>query len=157
MSENNSITLTLPSDTEIKMVRTFDAPRELVWLAHTDCEHVRQWFARGSSMDCEMDFRTGGGYRYVEHADDGSDYAFRGEYREIVPQQRIVQTFEFEGMPGEVAVEILTFEEHDGKTTITNLANYGSKENRDGIIASGMESGANDSWDALEALLRKMA
>lgn len=156
MSENNSIQLTLPTDTEIVMTRVFDAPRDLVWEAHSKCEHLRQWWARGNDMDCELDFRVGGRYRFVEHAPDGNDYGFRGEFREIVAPERIVQTFEFEGMPGAIALETLTLEEHDGKTTVTSRSDYGSKEGRDGMLESGMESGAAESWNALEALLRKL-
>jgi uncharacterized protein YndB with AHSA1/START domain len=96
-----------------------------------------------------MDFREGGGYRFVEHSPDG-EFAFRGEYREIKPFERLVQTFEFEGMPGHVAVETLVFEEHEGKTTITSTTDYGIKEDRDGIVASGMESGAAEAYDQLE-------
>lgn len=154
---NNGITLTLPSDTEIVMSRVFDAPASLVWEAHSKCEHVKQWWARGNEMSCDMDFREGGTYRFIEHAPDGNDYAFRGEYQEIVTGQRIVQTFEFEGMPGAVALETLTFEERDGKTTVTSRADYRTKENRDGMLSSGMETGAAESWNALEQLLRKMS
>jgi uncharacterized protein YndB with AHSA1/START domain len=154
---NTGITLTLPSDTEIVMERVFDAPRELVWQAHSACEHLTQWWARGHDMSCEMDFRPGGAYRFVEHAPDGNDYAFRGEYREIVAPERIVQTFEFEGMPGVVAVETLTLVERDGRTTITAHADFGSKENRDGMLSSGMEAGAAQSWNHLEEVLRKLA
>src|SRR5262245_33172560 len=79
---SGNLTVTLPSDLEIKMVRVFDAPRALVFEAHTTCEHVKHWWGRGNPLDCEMDFRPGGSYRFVEHAPDGQ-YAFRGEYLEI--------------------------------------------------------------------------
>jgi len=100
-----------------------------------------------------MDFRPGGRYRYVQSSPDGSEYAFRGEYREIVPPERVVQTFEFEAMAGHIAVETLTLEEIDGKTKLTVVAQYASVEDRDGIIQAGMEAGVRDSYDRLEEYL----
>jgi len=154
MSDN--LTVTLPSDLEIKMVRVFEAPRPLVFEAHTKCEHVKHWWGRGNPLDCEMDFRAGGTYRFVEHAPDG-DYAFRGEYREIQPPERIVQTFEFEGMPGQVCVETLELTEEDGRTTVTSVTRFDTKEARDGMASSGMEVGARESYDALAAYLAKLS
>jgi uncharacterized protein YndB with AHSA1/START domain len=153
---SDDLTVTLPSDLEIKMVRTFDAPRALVFAAHSTPEHVKHWWGRGNPLDCEMDFRPGGGYRFVEHAPDGEKYAFRGEYREIVAPERIVQTFEFEGMPGQVCVETLELTEADGRTTVTSVTRFDTKEERDGMVASGMESGARESYDALAAYLAKL-
>jgi uncharacterized protein YndB with AHSA1/START domain len=135
------------------MTRVFDAPRERVFAAHSKCEHIKRWWGRGNPLDCEMDFRPGGRYRFVEHAPDGETYAFRGEYREIEAPARIVQTFEFEGMPGHVCVETLVFEEHDGKTTLTSTTVFDSKEDRDGMLSSGMEQGAKESMNALAELL----
>ena len=153
---SDRLTVTLPSDLEIKMVRVFDAPRTLVFEAHTSCEHVKHWWGRGNPLDCEMDFRPGGSYRFVEHAPDG-EYSFRGEYREIRAPERIVQTFEFEGMPGQVCVETLELTEEGGKTTITSVTRFDTKEARDGMAGSGMEDGAGQSYDALEAYLAKLA
>jgi uncharacterized protein YndB with AHSA1/START domain len=155
MSQNSDRTLTVatPSDREIVMTRVFDAPRELVFRAHSTCEHIRRWWGRGNPLDCEMDFRPGGTWRFVEHAPDGNDYAFRGEYREIVAPERIVQTFEFEAMPGHVSVETLVLEEHDGKTTLTSTSVFSSVEDRDGMLRSGMEAGAAQSLDRLADLL----
>jgi uncharacterized protein YndB with AHSA1/START domain len=156
MSSQNSsgtLTVTTPSDREIVMTRVFDAPRALVFEAHSKCEHVRQWWGRGNPLDCDMDFRAGGKYRFVEHADDGNEYGFRGEYREIATPERIVQTFEFEGMPGHVSVETLTFTEEGGKTTLTSTIVFDSVEDRDGMLSSGMEQGAKESLDHLAALL----
>jgi uncharacterized protein YndB with AHSA1/START domain len=155
MSDN--LTVTLPSDLEIKMVRVFDAPRTLVFEAHAKCEHVKQWWGRGNPVDCEMDFRPGGTYRFVEHAPDGEQYAFRGEYREIQAPERIVQTFEFEGMPGHVCVETLELTEEGGKTTVTSVTRFDTKEDRDGMVASGMEHGARESYDILAAYLAKLS
>jgi uncharacterized protein YndB with AHSA1/START domain len=155
MSKESSrgITVTTPTDQEIVMSRVFDAPRERVFEAHSRCEHIKRWWGRGNPLDCDVDFRPGGSYRFVEHAPDGNDYAFRGEYREIVAPERIVQTFEFEGMPGHVAVETLVMTEEAGKTTLTSTTVFDSKEDRDGMLSSGMEEGANESYDKLDELL----
>lgn len=152
-ASSTSLTVTTPSDREIVMTRVFDAPRERVFAAHSKCEHIKRWWGRGNPLDCEMDFRPGGRYRFVEHAPDGETYAFRGEYREIEAPARIVQTFEFEGMPGHICVETLVFEEHDGKTTLTSTTVFDSKEDRDGMLSSGMEQGAKESMNALAELL----
>ena len=137
------------------MTRVLDAPRRLVWAAMTQPEHLKRWWGRGNPLDLTLDFRPGGSYRYVEHA-DGTEYAFRGEIREIVPEERIVQTFEFEGMPGHISVETLTLEETDGKTTVTINSTFANQEDRDGMLQSGMETGANQSYDALDALLAEL-
>jgi uncharacterized protein YndB with AHSA1/START domain len=151
-----TITTTLPSDTEITMTRTFDAPRHLVWAAVTQPQHIKRWWGRGNELDVTLDFRAGGSYRFVEHAEDGNEYAFRGEIREIVPEERVVQTFEFEGMPGHIAVETMTLEDKDGKTVLTSTSSFSNKEDRDGMLSSGMEAGANQSYDALDALLAEL-
>lgn len=155
MSDN--LTVTQPSDLEIKMVRVFDAPRALVFEAHAKCEHLKHWWGRGNPLDCEMDFRPGGTYRVVEHAPDGQQYAFRGEYREIQAPERIVQTFEFEGMPGHVCVETLELTEEGGKTTVTTVTRFDTKDERDGMVSSGMEVGARESYDALAVYLTKLS
>ncbi|SNS89036.1 Uncharacterized conserved protein YndB, AHSA1/START domain [Asanoa hainanensis] len=154
MSQN--LTVTTPSDLEVKMVRVFDAPLGLVFDAHSSCEHVKHWWGRGNPLDCEMDFRVGGAWRFVEHAPDG-DWAFRGEYREIEAPNRIVQTFEFEGMPGQICVETLELTEDAGKTTVTSVTRFNTKEERDGMIESGMSEGAGQSYDALAAYLAKLS
>ena len=148
---STTLTLTLPSEREIVMTRVFDAPRELVFEAHSKCEHMSRWWGpRGFTLTlCEMDFRPGGAYRFVQRAPDGAEYAFRGQYREIVPPERIVWTFEFEGMPGHVSVETATFSEQDGKTMLTATAVYDSVEDRDAVLQSGMEAGLRETWDRL--------
>jgi uncharacterized protein YndB with AHSA1/START domain len=155
MSQTGSgdLTVTTPSDREIVLTRVFDAPRALVFEAHSKCEHLTKWWGRGNPLDCELDFRPGGSWRFVEHAPDGESYGFHGEYREIVAPERIVQTFEFEGMPGHVSVETLVLEEHAGKTTLTTTSVFDSVEDRDGMLQSGMETGAKESMDHLAALL----
>jgi len=153
---NGELTVTPRGDREIVMSRVFDAPRALVFEAHSKREHVQRWWGRGNPLDCEMDFRPGGKYRFVEHAPDGEDYAFRGEYREIVAPERIVQTFEFEGQPGHVCVETLVFTEEAGKTTLTSTTVFDTAEDRDGMVESGMADGAAESYRALAALLAEL-
>jgi uncharacterized protein YndB with AHSA1/START domain len=154
MSTKNELIVKLQGDTEIVMTRIFDAPREAVFEAHSSCEHTTQWWGQpGSTLSCEMDFREGGSYRFVQRGSDGVELAFRGEYRTIKPPELLVQTFEFEGMPGHIAVETLVFEEHDGKTTIISTTDYGTAEDRDGMVATGMEAGAAQAYNQLEEYL----
>ena len=150
--------LTTPSDREITMTRVFDAPRELVFQAHTDPQHIPHWWGqRGSTTIVDtMDVRPGGAWRFVQRDPEGNEYGFRGEYREVVPPERLVYTFEFEGMPGQILVETITFEEHDGKTRLTSTSVFSSVEDRDGMLESGMESGAIESWDRLAELLQTL-
>jgi uncharacterized protein YndB with AHSA1/START domain len=143
-------------DLEIVMTRAFDAPLDLVWEVHTKAEHLKKWWARGHEMDGELDFRPGGKWRFVEHGPDGEEWAFRGEIREIVPRELIVQTFEWEGLPGHISVERLVFAEKDGKTVLTGTSTFANREDRDGMLQSGMETGANESYQALEAYLRTL-
>jgi len=140
------------------MTRTFDAPRGLVWEALSKPEHMREWWGpRGFTMPvCEIDLRVGGAYRFVQKGHDGAEYGFRGEYREIVPPERIGWTFEFEGMPGSISVDTMTLTEEDGKTTITSTSVFDSVEQRDGMLQSGMETGAGETYDRLAELLEKM-
>jgi uncharacterized protein YndB with AHSA1/START domain len=148
---DSGLILTLPSDREVEMSRVFDAPRQLVFEAHVVCERVKEWWGpRGYRLvSCEMDLRPGGPWRFVQHGPDDKEYAFRGEYLEIVAPERLVQTFEFEGMPGYVSLETLTLVEQDGKTTLTSHSLFDSTEARDGMLGSGMEAGARETWDRL--------
>ncbi|MBQ0902254.1 SRPBCC family protein [Micromonospora sp. U21] len=150
MNKPSDLVIDMPSDREITLTRSFDAPRELVYAAHSQAEHLKHWWGRGNPVEIEIDFREGGSYRNVEHADDGNDYAFRGEFREIVVPERIVQTFEYEGMPGQVAVETLVFTERDGRTTVTSTTRFDTTEQRDGMAESGMAQGAAESYAALD-------
>ncbi|MEX0784432.1 MAG: SRPBCC family protein [Dehalococcoidia bacterium] len=153
---NNSLSITLPSDLEIAGVREFDAPRELVFEAHSKPEHLRNWWGINSLSVCEVDFRPGGAWRFVERNEEGEEFGFHGEYREIVPPEKLVYTFEYEGLPGHVSVETLTFEERDGRTILTSLTAFDSKEDRDGMIESGMEEGANIGYNRLDAYLETL-
>jgi len=152
---DNKLTVTTPSDREIRMTRVFDAPRDLVFEAHSSCEHLSNWWGprKYAFASCEVDFRPGGKWRIVHEAEGEENQGFRGEYREIVPPERITWTFEWEGLPGHVSVETLTLEEHDGKTTLTSTSVYDTVEDRDGMLESGMESGAAESMDRLDEYL----
>jgi uncharacterized protein YndB with AHSA1/START domain len=155
-----AMTLTLKSDLEIELTRVFNAPRRLVFEAHSKAEHVRRWWGGGMGMTmvvCDMDFRPGGKWRYVLRKDSGEEYGFGGEYREIVPPEWFSWTFSFDGMPGQPGLEVYRFEEHEGKTTLISYARFDSVEMRDGVIASGMEKGAAAMWDRLETHLLSMA
>ncbi|WP_028067823.1 SRPBCC family protein [Solirubrobacter soli] len=156
-----SAVLTLPSDTEILMVREFDAPRELVFKAYTTPEHVKRWWAgkRGNVTVAEIDLRVGGRWRYVMVADGGFEVAFHGEYQEIVPNEKLVNTEIFEGAPeAGAAIVTCTFEDlGDGRTRLHMLTSVDTKEVRDMIIGSGMESGAQEGLDILEQIAIELA
>ena len=150
--------LTLPTDEQILITREFDAPRHLVYKAWTTPELVRRWWHanRGEVTVVESDLRVGGKWRHVMVADDGFEVGFHGEYREIVPNERIVSTEIYEGLPEGVSeedaatVNTVTFTEADGRTTVTLLIQATSKISRDAIIDSGMEAGLQDALDLLE-------
>ena len=144
--------VTLPSDEEILITREFDAPRHLVYKAWTTPELVRRWWSgqRGEVTLAEIDLRVGGRWRYVMNAHGGFEVAFHGEYREIVPNERIVSTEVFEVYPDAEALDTLTLTETDGRTTLTILVQHSSREHRDAHIDSGMEGGMQESMDLLE-------
>ncbi len=145
-------TVTLPTDEQILITREFDAPKHLVYKAYTTPELVQRWWSakRGEVTTCEIDLRVGGAWRYVMVADGGYEVGFHGEYREIVPNERIVSTEVYEGMPEAEALDTVTFTEADGRTTLTILVQHTSKEHRDAHIDSGMEAGLQDAMDLLE-------
>jgi uncharacterized protein YndB with AHSA1/START domain len=155
---SGTATVTLPTDEQILITREFDAPRHLVWEAWTTPELVKRWWhaKRGEVRVAEIDLRVGGMWRYVAVTDDGFEVAFHGEYREIVPNERLVSTETYEGVPEGVTEEqattlnTATFTEQDGRTTLTVLVQAPSKETRDAIIESGMEAGMQDALDLLE-------
>lgn len=149
-----------PSDREVSMTRVFAAPRRLVFEAWTKPEHLAHWFGRrGDTLSvCDVDLRVGGAWRFVFRLREGGEMGMKGVYREISPPQRLVYTEafdEFEEM-GE-ALNTLTFEERDGRTTLTATSLYPSRETRDAVIQSGMEDGAAETFDRLEEYLRTMA
>ncbi|MGH2720811.1 MAG: SRPBCC family protein [Actinomycetota bacterium] len=149
--------VTTPSDREIRVERIFNAPRERVWRAYTDPELVAQWWGRGNKLVIErMEVERGGRWRYVEHGPDGV-HGFEGRYREVSPPERIVQTFEWDGMPGYVAVDTATFEDlGDGRTRVVSTSLFHTTEERDGMLSSGMEQGLNESYAALDELLARL-
>jgi uncharacterized protein YndB with AHSA1/START domain len=149
---SGTATVTLPTDEQILITREFDAPRHLVYRAWTTPELVRRWWSakRGEVTVAEIDLRVGGRWRYVMVTPDGLEVAFRGEYREIVPNERIVSTEVYEGFPEGEAVDTLTLTESDGRTTLTILVQHSSREHRDAHINSGMEAGLQDALDLLE-------
>ena len=152
MTSNGTATVTLPTDQQILITREFDAPRHLVYEAWTTPELVKRWWSgqRGAMTISEIDLRVGGTWRYVMVAQGGHEVAFHGEYREIVPDERIVTTEVYEAMPEAEALNIVTFTEVDGRTTVTLLAETASKEDRDAILNSGMEVGMQEQMDLLE-------
>jgi uncharacterized protein YndB with AHSA1/START domain len=152
VASSGTATVTLPADDQILITREFDAPKHLVYRAWTEPDLVRRWWTanRGEMTVAEIDLRVGGTWRYVMVADGGVEVAFHGEYREIVPNERIVSTEVFEGMPDAEALDTLTFTEEDGRTTITILVQHQNKEHRDAHIESGMEAGLQDALDLLE-------
>ncbi len=158
-NRGNATTFSTLSDREIVMERVFDASRELVFEAHTDPKHIPHWWGpRGMTTTVDtMDVRPGGSWRFVHRDQDGNEYGFYGEYREVLVPARLVSTFEFEGMPGHVLVDTATFEEVDGKTRLTVTSLFESGEDLDGMIESGMESGAIESWDRLAELLATLS
>jgi uncharacterized protein YndB with AHSA1/START domain len=162
MDENNSsaLTVTLPSDLEILMTRAFDAPRRLVFDAYTKPEHLVHWWGlRGSTLAvCEVDCRPGGAWRFVVRGHDGREDKFSGVYREVVPPERLVATERYEepaaGNPEWQST--VTFEERDGKTTVTSRILHKTVANRDGHLHSGMERGANECLNRLVEHLERM-
>jgi uncharacterized protein YndB with AHSA1/START domain len=152
--EHATATVTTPTDREIRIERVFDAPRERVWQAFTDPELLAQWWGRGNKMVIErMEVERGGHWRFVEHGPDGV-HGFEGRYREVTPPERLVQTFEWDGMPGYVAVDTAVFEDlGDGRTKLVTTSLFHTTQERDGMLESGMETGLNESYAALDNLL----
>ena len=146
--------VTLQGDTDILMTREFNAPRRLVYKAWTTPELIKRWWSarRGVVTTADVDLRVGGKWRWVMMTDRGFEVAFHGEYREIVPNERLVFTEIFEGMPDAAAVTSLTFTEKDRRTTLTILVQHEKKEHRDAHINSGMEAGMQDAMDLLEGV-----
>jgi uncharacterized protein YndB with AHSA1/START domain len=148
--------VTLPTDTHILITREFNAPPHLVYKAYTTPDLVKRWWSgqRGSVTSVEIDPRVGGSWRYVMTANEGFEVAFHGEYREIVPDERLVSTEVFEGMPDAEALDTLTVTAIDGeRTRMEILVEHANKEGRDAHIQSGMEKGMQEAMDALEQVV----
>jgi uncharacterized protein YndB with AHSA1/START domain len=155
MATSRTATVTLPSNTSILIKREFDAPRTLVFRAWTTPDLVRRWWHanRGVATVCEIDLRVGGRWRWVLVTHGGEEVAFHGEYREIVPDERLVSTEVYEAIPNaeeHAALNTLTLEEADGRTAMTLLVEHPTREGRDAHIDAGMEDGLQDALDLLE-------
>jgi uncharacterized protein YndB with AHSA1/START domain len=149
--------VTTPGDRDIRIERTFDAPRDRVWRAFTDPKLLAQWWGRGNKLVIEkFELEKGGHWRFVEHGPEGK-HGFEGRFREVTPQDRIVQTFEWDGMPAYVIIETLELNDlGDKRTKVVTLSQFFSTEERDGMLQSGMEEGLNQSYEALDRLLASM-
>ena len=162
--KTGTATLTTPTDDQILITREFDAPRHLVFKAFTSPELVKRWWHanRGEATIAEIDLRVGGKWRYVMITDDGVEVGFHGEYLEIVPDERVVSTEVYEGLPEGVSekdggtVNTATFTEVDGRTTLTILVQAANKISRDAIIDSGMEAGLQDALDLLQQVANSL-
>ena|SRR5688572_6396593 len=157
----HKMTLTLPSDVEFRMTRAFDAPRKLVYQAWTEPKHLMKWFGcAGTLAGCEADVKVDGGFRYVMNMEPGKPHAVVfGVYREVKAGERLVHTqgFVADGFLTPNVLVTTTFEEKNGRTTLTSNIWHNSKADRDQYLASGVEGGADASFDALEAHIRTMA
>ena len=163
MATSGTAKVTLPAADQILIEREFAAPAHLVWRAVTEPDLVRRWWhgGLGEMTTCEIDLRVGGRWRYVSVTPTGLEVAFHGEYRELVPGERIVSTEIYEGAPAmdgaeEGTLNTVTLREQDGRTTLTVLVECPSKEVRDAIIESGMEAGMQDAYDLLEEVARSL-
>ncbi len=156
MARDNRVqVLAEPGKHDVTITRTFDAPRDLVFRAQVDPAIIPQWWGPRyltTTVD-RMEVRPGGYWRFVQHDAEGKEYAFHGAFHSIEAPTRMVQTFEWEGMPGHVSLETLTLEERDGKTFLKTHSVFQSVEDRDGMLQSGMEEGLADSYRRLDELL----
>jgi uncharacterized protein YndB with AHSA1/START domain len=164
MTSDRKATVTLPTDEQILIEREFNAPKHLVYRALTTPDLVKRWFHanRGVVKSAEIDLRVGGKWRYVSEAANFGEIGFRGEYRELVPDEKIVWTEFYEGVPEGVAeedattVNTATLTELDGRTRLTVLIQAPNKMARDAIIESGMEAGMQDAYDLLEEVAQSL-
>ena len=145
---------TTPTEQEIRIERVFNAPRDLVWRAYTDPEWIAQWWGRGNKLVVEkMEVERGGHWRYVEEA-NGEMHGFEGRYAEVTPKTKIIQTFEWDGMPGYPSRQTVEFEDYgDNQTKVVTVAIFFTRYERDGMMNAGMEGGLNQSYEALDKLL----
>jgi uncharacterized protein YndB with AHSA1/START domain len=162
-TSSQKATVTLPAEEQILITREFDAPKDLVYRAFTTPELVKRWWAgkRGEVTSAEIDLRVGGAWRYVMVAQGGFEVAFHGEYREIVPNERVVSTEVYEGAPvpdpdAAATLNTATFTETDGRTLLEILVECPNREVRDAIIDSGMEGGMQEGMDLLEQVAQSL-
>jgi uncharacterized protein YndB with AHSA1/START domain len=149
--------ITTPGDRDVRIERIFNAPRERVWQAMTDPKLVAQWWGRGNKLVIEkLELKRGGHWRFVEHSDHGV-HGFEGRFAEVTPPERVVQTFEWDGMPGHTALETMALEDlGDGRTRLVTTSLFLTAEDRDGMLQSGMEGGLNQSYEALDRVLANL-
>ncbi len=144
---------------EMRMSREFDAPRDLVFRAYTEPEHLKRWWGRaGSTLSvCEVDLRPGGAWRFVERQSDGEEYAFHGVYREVLRPEALTYTFVFDPIPDMESIDALTFEDLGGRTLLRGISTFPTAEALESMRESGMTDGMRESMDRLEERLRQMA
>ncbi|HRO24275.1 MAG TPA: SRPBCC family protein [Promineifilum sp.] len=145
-----------PGSQEIVTKMTFNAPRALIFKAYTDPDLIPQWYGPRylTTVVDVLDARAGGSWRFLNYDPEGNVYAFHGVYHDVVAPERIVQTFEYEGMPGHVVMETAVFEDlGDGKTRVVTQSVFQSVEDRDGMAASGMEVGVNEGYERMNELM----
>jgi len=157
VTSRGTAVVTLPADDQILITREFNAPKHLVYKAYTTPELVSRWWVgqRGEAKSFDIDLRVGGRWRYVMTANGGFEVAFHGEFSEIVPNERLVTTEVFEGIPDadeHAAVDTATFTETDGRTTLSILVQHKTQADRDMHIDSGMEGGMQEAFDLLEQI-----
>jgi uncharacterized protein YndB with AHSA1/START domain len=147
-----------PGRQDIVITRVFDAPRDIVFRAFTDPDLITSWWgpARHAVTVDRAEVRPGGRWRYVCRDAEGNEYSFKGVYHDITAPERVIQTFEFEGMPGHVSLETATLEEVDGKTRYVGVSVFQSVEDRDAMAKSGMQEGASETMDRLAELIRSL-
>jgi uncharacterized protein YndB with AHSA1/START domain len=162
MTTSQSAVVTLPTDTQIHVTREFNAPRHLVWRAFTEPDLVAKWWHanRGEIRSTDIDLRVGGTWRWVMVTPDGFEVAFNGEYREIIPDEKLVYTEIFEGVPtdpADAAVNTMVLTDVDGGTHMVAVTDLPSREARDAILETGMEAGMQDAYDLLEGVAISLA
>ena len=155
---NDVNVLAEPGKQMVVITHIFDGPRELVWKIYTDPELFPRWWGPEifkTTVD-KMDMKTGGSWRVVQRDPEGNEFAFHGVYHEVKAPERVIDTMEWEGMPGHVIFETVTFEDLEGKTKVTNISVFQSVEDRDGMVQTGMEIGVNESNKRFAELLKEM-
>ena len=156
-ARSSKLTITLPSDREFVLTRTFDAPRELVFRAWTMPEHVKRWYGCNimTMLSCEIDLRVDGAWRYVLRTPDDVKHTMQGIYREIEPPAKLVYTEKYltDGFTSPEALVTVLFSEQAGRTTVTSTVLHSSMQDRDGHLGSGVEHGASETFNRLDELL----
>jgi len=154
MPAQDDLMISYPSEREVRIERTFDAPPDLVWRTLTEADLLSRWWARGNPFTIErFEPRPGGHWRFVEHAPEG-DFGFEGRFREIDAPRRISQTFEWDGEPGHVSVDTIELEgTADGRTKLIDVSMFMTTEDKDGMLEAGMSEGMSQSYAALDAVL----